>query len=93
MAIKLDAFPFTRFGTVPARIESISSDAVEDKELGPVYVARIVLQRMTINRGDRLVALKPGMAVTADVKTGRRSILSYLISPIEASRLDAGRER
>jgi hemolysin D len=44
-------------------------------------------------RGDRMVQLSPGMAATADIKTGRRSILSYLVSPIDEARLSAGRER
>jgi hypothetical protein len=35
----------------------------------------------------------PGMAATADIKTGRRSILSYLVSPIDEARWSAGRER
>jgi hemolysin D len=39
------------------------------------------------------VALTPGIAATADIKTGRRSILSYLVSPIDEARLSAGRER
>ena len=37
VALKLEAFPFTRFGTVPGHVESISSDAVEDEKLGLVY--------------------------------------------------------
>lgn len=37
--------------------------------------------------------LELGMAATADIMTGRRSILSYLMSPIDAARLEAGRER
>jgi len=93
VAVKLEAFPFTRFGTIPGRIESISSDAIEDEHLGLVYVARVRLDRMTINRGDAVVRLTPGMAATADVRTGRRSLLSYLMSPIEEARLEAGRER
>lgn len=93
VAVKLDAFPFTRFGTVPGRVETISSDAVEDDRLGLVYVARIRLDRTRIDRGDRVVALAPGMAVTVDIRTGERSILSYLISPIEQASREAGRER
>lgn len=93
VAIKLEAFPFTRFGTVPGHVETISSDAVEDERLGLVYAARVRLDSARINRGDRVVALTPGMAVTADIRTGRRSIMSYLISPIEEARQEAGRER
>ena len=93
VAVKLEAFPFTRYGTVPGRIESVSTDSVDDKKLGPVYTARVALLRTTIDRGDRLVALGPGMTATADIRTGRRSILSYLMSPIDKARLEAGRER
>lgn len=93
VALKLEAFPFTRFGTVPAFIESISSDAVEDEKLGLIYTVRIRLHRGIVHRGDKAVPLSPGMAVTADIKTGRRSIFSYLLSPIDEARLEAGRER
>ena len=93
VAIKLEAFPFTRFGTVPGVITSIGSDAVEDEKMGLVYTVRVKLAKSTMSRGDSIVALAPGMAATADIKTGRRSILSYLMSPIDEARLSAGRER
>jgi len=92
-AIKLEAFPFTRYGTVPGRIESVSSDAVEDEKQGLIYTVRVRLGRETLLRDASMVPLSAGMAVTADLKTGRRSILSYLISPIDEARREAGRER
>ncbi|MEV5032380.1 HlyD family type I secretion periplasmic adaptor subunit [Sphingobium sp. LMC3-1-1.1] len=93
VAVKLEAFPFTRYGTIAGRIESISTDAVDDKKMGPVYLARVALLRSTIDRGDRVVPLGPGMTATADIRTGRRSIISYLMSPIDKARLEAARER
>ena len=93
VAIKLEAFPFTRYGTVPGRISSISPDSVDNKKLGPVYVARIVLSKSTIDRDGIPTSVQPGMSVTADIKTGNRSILSYLLSPIDRTRLEAGREQ
>lgn len=93
VAIKLEAFPFTRFGTVPGHVLSIASDAVVDDKLGPVYVTRIALDRTTVDRGDRAVPILPGMAAEADIRTGRRSIMSYLLSPIAEAGLEAGRER
>lgn len=93
VAIKLEAFPFTRYGTVPGRIESVSTDSVDDKKYGPVYLARIVLLQSVINRGDQMVPLAPGMTATADIRTGQRSIMSYLLSPIDKARREAARER
>ncbi|WP_375395176.1 hypothetical protein [uncultured Sphingomonas sp.] len=49
--------------------------------------------KTVIDRGDRIVPLEPGMTVTADIRIGRRSIMSYLMSPINQARLEAGRER
>jgi HlyD family type I secretion membrane fusion protein len=93
VAIKLDAFPFTRHGTIPGKVLSISSDAVVDEKLGPVYVTRIALSRSNIDRGDKVVPILPGMVATADIKTGRRSFMSYLLSPIEQAGLEAAHER
>jgi len=93
VAVKLEAFPFTRYGTIPGYIQSIGSDSIQDDKLGLVYTARITLQRFAINRDGQRTALTSGMTATADIRTGSRNIASYLISPIDEARLDAARER
>jgi len=93
VALKLDAFPFSRYGTVPGRVLSVSPDAVADDKLGMIYVVRVALDRTRIDRGDRVAALVPGMSVVADIVTGNRSYLSYLTSPISEARGSALKER
>jgi len=93
VALKVEAFSFTRYGAVPGRLEQISSDAVQDEKQGLIYTARVALDRATIQRDGATVPLTPGMAVTADIRTGRRSLASYLLSPIDEIRTTAGRER
>lgn len=93
VAMKLDAFPFSRYGTVPGHVIGVSPDAVADDKMGLVYVVRIALERTLIDRRDRMVALTPGMTATADIVTGKRSFLSYLTSPIEETRGNALHER
>lgn len=93
VAVKLEAFPFTRYGAIPGTVERIGSDAVEDEKLGLVYPIRVRLERATIAADGRTRPLTPGMAATADVKTGRRSILSYLTSPVQEATAQAGSER
>ena len=93
VAVKLEAFPFTRFGTIPGRIESISPDSTEDKKLGLIYTARIRLLRSTFIFSDRFVELKPGMTATADIRTGQRTLLSFFLSPIDRTESEAMRER
>lgn len=91
--VKLDAFPFARYGMIPGHVLSVSPDAVDDEKLGPVYVLRVALDRTRIDRGDRMVTLTPGMTATADIVTGDRSFLSYLTSPIDEAKGSALRER
>jgi hemolysin D len=42
---------------------------------------------------DRLVNLSPGMAVTVEVKTGSRTLISYLLSPLRKYKQESLRER
>lgn len=92
VTIKLEAFPFTRYGTISAYVESIGSDAIEDEKLGLVYPARIRVGH-AIRSELGAIRLSSGLATTADIRTGRRSIASYLISPINEIQSEAGRER
>lgn len=91
--IKLEAFPFSRYGTVPGHVLSVSPDAIPDDKLGMVYIVRVALDRTRIDRGDRTVGLIPGMMATADIVTGNRSYLSYLTSPIADAGGSSLRER
>jgi hemolysin D len=91
--VKLEAFPFTDYGLIEGVVETISRDAIQDEKIGLVYATRIKLQRNTITIGGRPQLIGPGMAVQAEVKTGERRIIQYLLSPISQTVAEAGRER
>ncbi|MGQ3032050.1 MAG: HlyD family type I secretion periplasmic adaptor subunit, partial [Ferrovibrionaceae bacterium] len=91
--VKLEAFQFTKYGGVPGRVVTVSRDAVPDERRGLVYPVRIALDRGTIDVDGRPQALTPGMALTAEIKTGDRRIIDYLMSPIVRYRDEAMRER
>jgi len=57
------------------------------------YAARISLDRTQMQVEDRLVNLSLGMAVTTEIKTGSRTVLSYLLSPVLRYQHDSLRER
>jgi hemolysin D len=57
------------------------------------YSARISLDRTQMQIDDRVVKLSPGMAVTVEIKTGSRTIVSYLLSPLLRYRQESLRER
>ncbi|MBV8190497.1 MAG: HlyD family type I secretion periplasmic adaptor subunit [Alphaproteobacteria bacterium] len=94
LSVSQDAVPREKHSEKPGdktKGTENSSSEPQDQELG--YIARISLDRTQMQIGDKMVDLAPGMAVTAEIKTGSRSILSYLISPLLKYRQDALHER
>ncbi len=69
------------------------SPASEPKNQELTYAARIALDRTQMQIDNKLIPLSPGMAVTAEIKTGSRRIISYLLSPLARYRHDILRER
>jgi hemolysin D len=69
------------------------NDTSEPKGQELNYSARISLERTKMQIDDRMVNLSPGMAVTVEIKTGSRTILSYLLSPLLRYRQEILRER
>jgi hemolysin D len=57
------------------------------------YSARISLERTQMQIDDRMVNLSPGMAVTVEIKTGSRTVISYLLSPLLRYKQESLRER
>ena len=68
-----------------------SSSEPTDQQL--TYAARISLDSPQMRLEDKVVNLSPGMAVTAEIKTGSRRIISYLLSPLLKYRQESLRER
>jgi hemolysin D len=110
--IKLEAFPFTRYGTVPGKIKIVSEDAVSSDASAEAqraqveargakqgssnqlfYAARVTLDRATMKVDGKDVKLTPGMAATVEIKTGKRKLIEFLLSPLMRMTGEAGRER
>ena len=91
--IKVATFPFQEFGTIDGEVVKLTPNATLDKDLGLVYTVRVMLKRKTINVEGRDVELTPGMAVTAEVVTRKRSILTFMLEPITRRFSEALTER
>lgn len=90
--IKLEAFPFTKYGVLEGRVEHVSRDAIEDEKDGLVFPAIVRITKPWLKVGDRKAFVAPGLAATAEIKTGRRRIIEYLLSPLARRMREAGRE-
>jgi hemolysin D len=82
--------PADRAGEKSSGADSTSS---EPKGQDLSFAARISLDRPQMQIDDKLINLTPGMAVTVEIKTGSRSVLSYLLSPLIRYGHDGLRER
>lgn len=91
--VKLETFPFTRYGTVPATVTRISADTVQDEKRGALFVATLRLEQNALTVEGKAIPLSPGMNLTAEVKTGSRRAISYLLNPIQQHADEAARER
>ena len=95
--VKLDAFPFTRYGTMTGHVATISGDAVEQQsnDASPrlIYTTRIRLENDMMNVDGRDVKLSPGMVATVEIKTGTRKLIEYVVSPLMRMSGEAARER
>jgi membrane fusion protein, hemolysin D len=69
----------------------VSSSEPRGQEL--IYAARVSLDRTQMQIDDNLVNLSPGMAVTVEIKTGSRTVMSYLLSPLMRYKEESLRER
>lgn len=99
VALKVATFPFQKYGTVPGRIRHLSPDATEasgnDRSGDPRsgYRALIALDTTSLERDGRRFTLAPGMQVSAEIHLGTRSVMEYLLSPVQKTVLEAAREK
>lgn len=91
--VKVETFPFTKYGTIRGTITQVSSDAIQDEKLGLIYSTRVKLARDTLRVENKTVRLTPGMAVTVEVKTGKRRVIEYFLSPLMQVTSESLRER
>lgn len=97
VAIRLDAFDSSLYGSLHGQLDYISSDTLSEQAANgqslTTYRARVKLLPEIKNPKLPLSLLKPGMTVTLDIKTGSRSVMAYLIKPIAKAFVGAASER
>jgi hemolysin D len=81
--IKVETFTFTKYGVVHGTVVSISNDAIEDEKRGLLYSTRIQLKESSVKVGGKQIPLSAGMAVRAEVKTDKRKVIDYFLSPLQ----------
>ncbi|MFV3076852.1 HlyD family type I secretion periplasmic adaptor subunit [Niveispirillum fermenti] len=91
--VKIQAFDYTRFGRVDGTLESVSPTTFLDEQKQPYYQARVKLAANHVGSQEMHHVLVPGMTVQADITTGEKSLIQYLLKPIYTTVDGAFRER
>lgn len=96
--MKLDAYDYSIFGSMSGVVTYVSPDTLqEETKAGPVtyYRVKVAINENELKSSERAsdIEVRPGMTATVDIKTGKRSILSYLLKPLTKGFKDALGER
>ncbi len=94
VVVKVETFPYTKYGSIEGKVLSVSKDAVQDEKLGLVYLLRIrLLKNYLTDKQDNKIMLAAGMAVQADIKTNQRRLIEYFLSPLIEHQTTSFKER
>jgi hemolysin D len=95
--LKLASFPFQRYGMLEGRVVRISADSTERDAgrpaAGYAYRALVELSSQELRGVQGTHGLLAGMQLTAEIRLAERTVLEYLLSPVQKVAAEAGRER
>jgi membrane fusion protein, adhesin transport system len=83
--VKVSTYDFAVYGAMDGVVESISADTLQDREnpqAQPYYRVNIAVQKGLQGKDGHNLPLTPGMTVSVDIVTGRKTVLSYLFKPL-----------
>ncbi len=91
--VKFTAYDFTSYGGLEADLEHISADSITDNQGDDYYLVRLRTRQTHLGSEASPLPIIPGMVVSVDIMTGKKTILSYLLKPVLRAKHTALRER
>lgn len=91
--VKVTAYDFSIFGGLEGKVEHIAADSVVPQQGEPYYIAHVRTASNAIDYHGKKLSISPGMLASVDIITGMRSVLYYLLKPINRARERALTER
>jgi len=83
--VKLEAYPFQKYGTLNGKLAVLSADSIplkQDDQSQLVYRAQVRLTDPPGEIARHGIRIRPGLVASAEIKTGKRSIASYVLNPV-----------
>ena len=91
--VKFTAYDFSIHGGLKGKVVSISPDTISDEEGNSFYLVQIETDQSFLGTEETPLPIIPGMIVSTDILTGKKTILDYLLKPILKTKSLALRER
>lgn len=80
--VKLSAYDFSIYGALEGKVTLISADTVTDRKEETFYTVRIETNKSYVQHNGKRLAILPGMTLSADIITGQKTVLDYILKPI-----------
>ncbi len=91
--VKVTASDFSIYGGLKGVVSRISADALKDERGNTFFLVEIKADKMYLGTKNKPLKVIPGMTVSVDILTGKRSVLNYILKPILKARQNALSER
>ena len=92
--VKITAYDFSIYGGLKGRVANVSADSLVDQESGETYYqVRVVTDESALEKNGEQYSIMPGMVASVEIMTGQKTVLDYLLKPINKARSEALTER
>lgn len=91
--LRLSTYDFTRYGVLTGRVVRVGANTVEERDKEPFYPTQVALDAQFVGDIENPLPVKVGMRGTADIITGHRTLLSYVLTPLSRVQYEAFSER
>lgn len=81
--VKISAFDFSRYGSVPGKVDNISATTFQTDKDESFYKVKVTLDRAYVGNDPRQNRITPGMTLQANIVTGKKTVMQYLLKPIQ----------
>lgn len=91
--VKISAYDFSIYGGLEAEVENITADSITNEKGESFYLVRVRTKKNYLGTEEKPLPIIPGMMASASIKTGSKSLMTYLLKPIFKAKTDALTER
>lgn len=91
--VKVSAYDFSIYGGLEAEVENITADSITNEKGESFYLVRVRTKKNYLGTEEKPLPIIPGMMASASIKTGSKSLMTYLLKPIFKAKTDALTER